>query len=270
MPALMQEQYIPKKTNSQPISALFLQKFYFLKKNPETYGIPGRGPSVGVYRRMPKNYTKAYRQIKKFMTTKHIRVKKNTNHSKFESLTGNFLVALPGFKSEDFQETVILICQHDATGAMGLVINQAITGVHLSDLIEHTSLLHPHGGNWQDQPVFWGGPVNVNQGFVLHSPDTSWPSTLEVNSFVSVTPHLDIFEENHTPKKQFPEHYRAVLGHVSWKQGQLEREWMHQAWLSMPYQEDFLFQTEPEKQWNHLLAYCGVQPMNFSPVHGRA
>jgi putative transcriptional regulator len=206
------------------------------------------------------------------MAISHIGSRSPMIPSKPDSLTGHFMVALPGFKEEDFREVVLLICQHDHNGAMGLVINQPISGVHLSDLVHQSTMLrHKMGADDpQDVPLFWGGPVDVNQGFVLHSPDVTWSTTIKINDGISITPHLDILEEVDGPTMYLPSSYRAMLGHVSWVAGQLEKEWMNQAWLSLPYQDSFLFDIDPHKQWTMMIAACGVQPMSLSPIQGCA
>ena len=175
------------------------------------------------------------------------------------------MVALPGLKSEDFQETVILICQHDASGAMGLVINQPISGIYLSDFIYNTVRENDED---QDAPIFWGGPINVNQGFVLHSPDISWSSTLCVSKEVSLTPDLDVLESS-AIDMPLPQAYRALLGHMVWKSGQLEREWEQNAWISFPYREEFIFELDPDQQWQTILADSGIYSSRLSPTQGR-
>ena len=189
-------------------------------------------------------------------------------HSEKDSLTGYLMVALPGLKSEDFQETVLLICQHDASGAMGLVMNQPINGIYLSDFIPDLSKESEEDAE-QDSQIFWGGPINVNQGLIVHSSDFYWSSTLPINSDLSLTPHLDVLESCMIQGIPLPQKYRAMLGHVSWKAGQLEKEWEQHAWISFPYREGFVFDIDPDQQWHTILADCGIHSTRLSPHQGR-
>ncbi len=183
------------------------------------------------------------------------------------------MVTLPGFQLEDFQETIIFICEHDRAGAMGLVINQPVRGINMSDLKDPVLLTQdsPILANLEKTSIFWGGPTNMDQGVVLHSPDVVWQTTIPINDCVSITPYWNSVEEfNNKESPLLPKHYRIMLGHVSWKPGQLEKEWMKRAWLSLPYREDFLFDVNPENQWDSLVSFCGVHSISLSPIQGRA
>jgi putative transcriptional regulator len=182
-----------------------------------------------------------------------------------DSLTGHFMVALPGLKTEIFQEAVIFICHHDASGAMGLVINQPINGLDLSDIMHNPIGQYDEDS---DSEIFWGGPVNMEQGFVLHSSEVSGSSTLSVNADLSVTPHLDMLDasDNHSPAPHF---YKAILGHVAWKSGELEKEWAENEWIAIPYRKEFIFDADPVHQWQDILADCGIFSSRLSPHQGR-
>jgi putative transcriptional regulator len=199
--------------------------------------------------------------------------KSGTIESKAESLQGHFLVALPGFQSEDFQETVIFICEHNRSGALGLVINQPVRGIHLSDLKAHDLLANDtiDISNLEKTPIFWGGPTRMDQGLIVHSPDVVWQNSISINDHVVLTNYWSNSEESSDKDSVIlPKHYRVMLGHVSWKPGQLEKEWMKSAWLSLPYRTDFLFDIAPEHQWDFLVSSCGVHPISLSPIQGRA
>ena len=183
-----------------------------------------------------------------------------------DSLTGHLMVALPGVKTEDFQEVVIFICHHDSSGAMGLVINQPINGIDLSDFIHHPI---SEGDDDCDADIFWGGPINMNQGFVLHSSEIKSSGTMPVNADLSVTPDLDMLEADLENNIRAPQFYKAILGHVAWKSGELEKEWAQNAWIAVPYRKELIFNTDPDQQWHSILADCGIFSDRLSPNQGR-
>jgi putative transcriptional regulator len=193
-----------------------------------------------------------------------------------KNLAGHFLLALPGLKTPDLQQSIILIGQHDENGAMGVVINQPIRGIHMADIgvrLSDDADGDDDSDNTPDPdsiPLFWGGSTEVNRGFMVHTPEISWPATVQVNDDIAITAHWDILGSHRDDEKIWPKAYRMILGHVAWSPGQLEKEWMQQEWLLLPYQNSFLFDIDPEQQWEALMASQGIHPMTLAPVQARA
>jgi len=110
----------------------------------------------------------------------------------FTSLTNQFLIAMPSLADPNFARSVTLICEHSPEGAMGIVINRP-TDMHLSDIYRQLEIdvgRARHG----DTPVYLGGPVQNNRGFVLHEPLGGWDSTLHISDTIGVSTSRDILQ----------------------------------------------------------------------------
>lgn len=168
-----------------------------------------------------------------------------------------------------FERSVVFVCRHDETGAMGFVINQALEGLELLDLlqnIENTPLKPPE--NILDNPaIYWGGPVEMNRGFVLHSLDYQEEATLGVNGY-GVTANMDILRDIF--KGQGPKHYLLVLGYAGWEADQLEKEIESHAWLPVEASQELLFDIPVDDRWEKALEALGVRDPFFLSRQGNA
>jgi len=169
-------------------------------------------------------------------------------------LTNHFLIAMPNLVDPHFYHTVTYICMHDNEGAMGIVINRPM-GVNLGTLLDYMKI------EVKDQsviqlPVFEGGPVNRERGFVIHQPVGEWDAMLTTDNTVGVTTSKDIL--NAIAIGQGPQQAFIALGYAGWEAGQLERELASNAWLSTPADKQILFNTPPEKRWHAAAANLGV------------
>lgn len=169
-------------------------------------------------------------------------------------LTNHFLIAMPNLTDPHFFHTVTYICMHDNDGAMGIVINRPM-GVNLGTLLEHMKI------EIKDQaaaqvPVFEGGPVQRERGFVIHQPVGEWDAILSTNSTLGVTTSKDILSA--IANGQGPEQVFVALGYAGWEAGQLEKELANNAWLSTPADKHILFDIPPEKRWKAAAASLGV------------
>ena len=118
------------------------------------------------------------------------------------NLTNHFLIAMPGLQDSNFSRTVTYICEHNDEGAMGIVINRVID-FRLADIFEQLEI-KAESTDIEEQPVYQGGPVQTERGFVLHPPGNRWDSTLDVSPEISVTTSRDVLEEGVEPATEPP------------------------------------------------------------------
>lgn len=161
------------------------------------------------------------------------------------SLTGRLLVASPEMSDPRFTRTVIYMVRHDATGAMGLVINRPIGHLPLARLLEQLGL--PTEGAKGDVRVHYGGPVEGSQGFVLHTADFSGVATIVVKDGVAMTSTPDVISA--IAKGTGPRRRLLTLGYAGWSPGQLEGELTRGSWVVAAADEALVFDENYERKW---------------------
>lgn len=173
---------------------------------------------------------------------------------------------MPGLADPNFDHAVTYICQHDAEGAIGIVINRQIELTYES-VFEQMQLAAPQCGQLKSQ-IHYGGPVNIERGFVLHNQGHNWDSTLKVTDDIGLTTSKDILEA--IAHNQGPQHSLIALGYAGWTAGQLEREMIDNTWLSGPANFNILFQLPMAQRWEAALNHLGINPANLAPEAGHA
>lgn len=181
-------------------------------------------------------------------------------------LTGHFLIAMPALEDPNFYHTVTLICQHNEEGAMGVIFNRPLE-INLGEVFEHMEI-KPIDQELDQQQVYYGGPVQVERGFVLHMPDGDWESTLPISDELAVTTSRDIIDD--IAQGKGPEKYLIALGYAGWEAGQLEYELSENAWLSGPSSADIIFDTPYDKRWESAASIIGVDLILLSGDMGHA
>ena len=182
------------------------------------------------------------------------------------SLTDHFLIAMPSLADSLFEHAVVYLCEHTERGAMGVVVNRP-SDMTLSTLFEQVHL--PLGGAPIGRaPLYLGGPVQTDRGFVLHQPLGQWQSTLTVNETVGLTTSKDVLSA--ICKDEGPEQVLISLGYAGWGAGQLERELASNAWLTLPAHTDVIFSTPPEARFAAALRLLGIDPLALSAQAGHA
>lgn len=182
------------------------------------------------------------------------------------SLTNHFLIAMPGLQDPNFSRTVTYICEHTEQGAMGIVINRP-TEVSLGDLLFQLDI-STHLESVLKAPVYQGGPVQTDRGFVLHTPGPSFDSTLNINDMLSITTSRDVLEA--IAGGDGPQHSLIALGYAGWGSGQLEQELSANAWLSGPADSQIIFQLNPESRWRAAARLLGIDMNLLSGEAGHA
>lgn len=182
------------------------------------------------------------------------------------NLTNHFLIAMPGMADPYFSKTLTLICEHSDKGAIGLVINKPID-VSLGNLFEQVNI------DLQDEAlrmetVYFGGPVLVDRGFVLHQPLSDWNSTLKISDETGLTTSKDILEAMATGNG--PGRVLVTLGYAGWAPGQLEDEIKRNGWLSVAANNRIIFDLPAEQRLDAAMALLGLNYGNLSDVAGHA
>jgi putative transcriptional regulator len=169
-------------------------------------------------------------------------------------LTNQFLIAMPGLEDPNFYHSVTYICEHNAEGALGLVVNRPLD-MQLGEILQHINVedAQPEA---RQMPVHLGGPVQQDRGFVLHEPLGDWEATLKVTDRIGITSSIDILHA--ISRNEGPERMLITLGYAGWGAGQLEREIADNAWLSGPADPEILFRTPDEERWRAAAASLGI------------
>ncbi|MDP1536116.1 MAG: YqgE/AlgH family protein [Burkholderiales bacterium] len=181
-------------------------------------------------------------------------------------LTQHFLIAMPAMVDPHFAKTLTLVCEHNENGALGIIVNRP-TDMNLHGLLEQVKIT-PQGDTFHAVPVHFGGPVQVDRGFVLHQPVGTWQSTLAVGTEIGLTTSRDILEA--VARGSGPRQILVTLGYAGWAPGQLEHELAQNAWLSVPARNDILFDMPAEERLAAAMHALGVDYANLSDVAGHA
>jgi putative transcriptional regulator len=182
------------------------------------------------------------------------------------NFTRHFLIAMPAMADPNFSHTLTFVCEHNQDGALGIVVNRP-TDMALSALLEQIDvpLGKPEVGA---TPVHFGGPVQVDRGFVLHRPLGNWQSTLAVSEDIGLTTSKDVLEA--VARGEGPARMLVSLGYAGWSAGQLEHEIAQNAWLTVEADADVLFETPPEGRLPAAMRLLGIDFSRLSDAVGHA
>lgn len=182
------------------------------------------------------------------------------------NLTNHFLIAMPSMADPNFSRTLTYICEHNAEGALGVVVNRP-TDMTLATLFDRLrlSLDSTEVGR---KPVYYGGPVHADRGFVLHNPAGDWQSSLAVNPGLGLTTSKDILEA--VGQGAGPDKLLVTLGYSGWGAGQLEDEIKQNAWLTVEAREAIIFDLPAEARLAAAMELLGVDYLNLSEQVGHA
>ncbi|MGH6854486.1 MAG: YqgE/AlgH family protein [Aestuariivirga sp.] len=181
---------------------------------------------------------------------------------------------MPGMVDPRFFHSVIYVCVHSESGAMGIMINKIAPMMNFGDLVSRLDILSGHDGGKVPEDVMamavqFGGPVEPGRGFVLHTSDYfSADASLPVTSRIALTATLDILRA--MAKGEGPKRAMLALGYSGWAPGQLEDEIQHNGWLHCAADEELLFGTPHEDKYHRALAKIGVDPAMLSSEAGHA
>jgi putative transcriptional regulator len=182
------------------------------------------------------------------------------------NLTQHFLIAMPAMADPHFAKSLTYICEHNDQGALGVVVNRPIE-MNLHALLEQVSIAPEHDG-FKSVPVHFGGPVQVDRGFVLHTPLGQWQSTLAVTSELGLTTSKDILQA--VARGEGPRQLLVTLGYAGWAPGQLEHELAQNAWLTVQAKPELIFDLPPEERLAAAMSLLGIDYARLSDVAGHA
>ncbi len=191
------------------------------------------------------------------------------------NLTHHFLIAMPGLEDESFARSVVYLCEHSERGALGLIINKP-TDITLKGLFDKVDLFLRRE-DLTKEPVFQGGPVQTERGFVLHEPmlmdkgetdELAYASTMTIPGGLEMTTSKDVLEALSTGAG--PRRVLITLGYSSWGEGQLESELAENAWLTVAADLSVIFDTPVPERYDRALSLLGLQAWMLSPEAGHA
>lgn len=183
------------------------------------------------------------------------------------NLCGKLLIAMPGMSDPRFEKSVVYMCAHSDEGAMGLIINKPTPEVTFANLLKQLSI--EALPNMAETPIYFGGPVEVGRGFVLHTADYDLDDiTLQVDEQFGMTATRDILTDIANGKG--PQQALLGLGYSGWGAGQLEHEIQQNGWLTCDATLDVVFDAPSGKKWVAALKLLGVDALMLSATAGRA
>ena len=182
------------------------------------------------------------------------------------NFTHHFLIAMPTMADPRFSQTLTYVCEHNEDGALGIVVNKP-TEMTLSALFEQIEVPLADE-DLRRTPVHFGGPVQVDRGFVLHRPPGEWQSTLSINKQIGLTTSRDILQA--VGEGRGPNQILVSLGYAGWAPGQLEQELTQNAWLTVGADLGVIFDLRPEQRLSAAMSLLGVDLTSLSDDVGHA
>ena len=183
-----------------------------------------------------------------------------------DTLANQLLIAMPGMADPNFSSTVTLICEHNAEGALGIVINRPLT-LKLGGLFEQLDVddVDPNAAS---DPVLMGGPVGPERGFVLHESTHSYENSLAISNTINLTLSRDVLDA--MASGDGPRRTLVALGYAGWEPGQLENEFLANSWLNVTATTDIVFDLPFADRWSAAAKSLGVDISRLAPDAGHA
>ncbi|THB77695.1 MAG: YqgE/AlgH family protein [Desulfobulbaceae bacterium] len=182
-----------------------------------------------------------------------------------DTLTGSFLISTPHMPDPRFEERVIYICAHSHEGAMGVAVNKPNEFFTLPEILKSAALPVPE---IDLPPVYIGGPVELESAFILYHSNYRTEYQLEVSPTVSLSRETKILED--IAFNRGPEKYLFILGYAGWGPGQLESELLDEGWLTVPADDNVIFDTPNDEKWRTAAMHYGIDISTFGDVTGYA
>ncbi|MBT5267382.1 MAG: YqgE/AlgH family protein [Rhodospirillaceae bacterium] len=183
-------------------------------------------------------------------------------------LTGQLLIAMPNMRDPRFARSVIYLCAHNEDGAIGLVINRLIGSITFPDLLTQLDIDSECGSDRSQPAVHFGGPVETERGFVLHSADYLQDDSMAIDGSVALTATVDIVRD--IAEGGGPRESILALGYAGWGPGQLDGEIQENAWLNVESDAGLVFDPDLDAKWDRAIAKLGIDAALLSSEAGRA
>ena len=183
-----------------------------------------------------------------------------------DSLRNHFLLAMPSLDEGIFSHSITYICEHGESGAMGIVINQPLE-LTVAEIFDHLQIKALK--DFDEVPVMAGGPVQIDHGFVLHrAMKAEWEASIKVTDEITLTTSRDVLRA--IANGSGPEEHLIALGYAGWSSGQLEQELAQNSWLTLPADNDIIFNTPCEQRMSAAAAQLGIDMNLISGQAGHA
>ncbi|MDY0969828.1 YqgE/AlgH family protein [Siccibacter turicensis] len=186
------------------------------------------------------------------------------------NLQHHFLIAMPGLQDPLFKRSVVYICEYNDDGAMGIMINKPLENLKVDGVLEKLKI-KPEARDPAirlDKPVFVGGPLAEDRGFILHTPPDSFSSSIRISDNTIITTSRDVLETLGTRNQ--PSEVIVALGYSSWEKGQLEEEILENAWLTAPADLNILFKVPIADRWREAAKLIGIDIQTMPTDAGHA
>jgi putative transcriptional regulator len=187
------------------------------------------------------------------------------------NLAGKLLIAMPNIGDPRFERAVILMCLHDDTQAMGLILNKPKSELTLGDVFDHLNIRldGAEAAALKPRPVLDGGPVKPDRGYVLHSPDFAAGATTQtIGPGLRLTATRDVLEAMASASP--PSKFVLALGYSGWGPGQLEQELAANAWLVTDAEPAIVFDQTHADKWTRAVRALGLDAIKLPGAAGRA
>lgn len=171
------------------------------------------------------------------------------------SLANHLLIAMPSMVDPNFMHTVVYVCEHHADGTVGLIINRPME-FPLSLVFEQMKIEEAREDQ-KSQPLMFGGPIQMERGFVIHRPMGEWRSSLILGDEVTITTSNDIIRA--IAQGKGPKDALITLGYAGWTENQLEQEVMNNTWLVCPFKSEVLYDVPFVQRWEYAGLMLGVK-----------
>ncbi|AVJ19187.1 YqgE/AlgH family protein [Serratia rhizosphaerae] len=186
------------------------------------------------------------------------------------NLQHHFLIAMPTMQDPRFKRSVIYICEHNEEGAMGLVINKPVEQFTVESVLDKLKIAPAERDPAisLDKPVYAGGPLADDRGFILHTPQPGFDASIQISPETMITTSRDVLETLGTPEQ--PQEVLVALGYAGWEKGQLEQEVLENAWLTAEADSEILFHTPIANRWREAANRLGVDIRSIANHAGHA
>jgi putative transcriptional regulator len=184
----------------------------------------------------------------------------------FQTLKGHLLMAMPGMQDPNFMKSVTCISEHTAEGAVGIIINRIHKDLNAKMIFDELRI--PCRSETERIPIYIGGPVHVNELFILHGEPFHWDGLLRINGDLALSNTKAVLEA--IGRAEGPKDYIIALGCAGWGAGQLEWEMKQNAWLTTPCAMDILFQLPEVERWQRAMQKIGIDPDYLMDTAGNA
>lgn len=172
---------------------------------------------------------------------------------------------MPGIGDPRFEQAVIAVCLHHADGAMGIGIGRIVPRLTLHALFAQLDI---PPGVAPDAPIYVGGPVEPQRGFVLHSSDWQGEDSVAIDDSLLLTTTLDVLRA--IAAGSGPDRWLVALGYAGWGEGQLDEEMRRHGWLTVPMTEELMFETGTNERWTRAFATVGIDTRLLASTSGHA